>query len=66
MLNVAAPNELAAVARDYPALLEEWADADLIVRIEAALDEGNERLARVIEACREALAELRMRVRSQE
>jgi len=61
LLQVAAPNELAAAARDYPMLLEDWADADLTARIEVALDEGNERLARVIEARREALAELRAR-----
>jgi len=61
LLQVAAPNELTALARDYPALLEDWVDADLTARIEAALDEGNERLARVIEARREVLADLRVR-----
>ncbi len=66
LLQVAAPNELAAAARDYPALLEDWADADLTARIEVALDEGNERLARIIETRREALAELRVRVSGQD
>jgi hypothetical protein len=66
LLQVAAPNELSAAARDYPALLEDWADADLTARIEVALDEGNERLARVIEARREALSELRARASRQD
>ena len=66
LLQVAAPSELTALARDYPALLEDWADADLTARIEAALDEGNERLARVIEARREALADLRVRAGGQD
>jgi hypothetical protein len=57
--HAASPEELRAAARDYPALLEEWADADLTARTEAALDEGNERLARAIETRRDALAELR-------
>jgi hypothetical protein len=59
LLQVASPEELRAAARDYPALLEEWADADLTERTEDALDEGNERLARMIETQRDALAELR-------
>jgi hypothetical protein len=59
LLRVTSPEGLRAAARDYPALLEEPADADLAARTEAALDEGNERLARAIEAQREALAELR-------
>jgi CpXC protein len=66
LLQVAAPNDLLATARDYPALLEDWADADLTARIEVALDEGNERLARVIEARREALTELRARASGQD
>jgi hypothetical protein len=66
LLQVAAPKDLLAVARDYPALLEDWADTDLTARIEAALDEGNERLARVIEARREALADLRVRAGGQD
>jgi hypothetical protein len=66
LLLVAAPGELTAAARDYPALLEDWADADLAARIEAALDEGNERLARVVEARREALADLRARTSAQD
>jgi len=54
-----------AAARDYPALLEPWADDDLAARIEAALDESNERLARTIEARREGLDELRAQLSEQ-
>lgn len=46
-------------AREYPALLEPWADDELVARAEAVLDEGNERLAAEIDERREALAELR-------
>jgi hypothetical protein len=66
LLQAAAPSELTAVAHDHPALLEDWADADLTARIEAALDEGNERLARAIEVRREALADLRARASGQD
>lgn len=59
LLHVASPGELAAAARDYPALLEPAADAELLARVEAALGEGNERLAQTIEVRREALADLR-------
>ncbi len=59
LLHAAAANALLAATRDYPALLELWADDELAARIEAALDESNERLARTIEARREGLYELR-------
>jgi len=59
LLHAASGDALLAATRDYPALLELWADDDLAARIEAALDESNERLARTIEARREGLDELR-------
>jgi hypothetical protein len=59
LLHAASADALLAATRDYPALLEIWADDDLGERIEDALDEGNERLARTIESRREGLAELR-------
>lgn len=59
LLLVASPAALAEAARTYPVLLEIWADDALLARAEAALDEGNERLAQTIEDRREALAELR-------
>lgn len=48
--------------RDHPALLEPWADAVLAERGEAALDEGNERIATLIGERRDALAALRARL----
>ncbi|HEU5102551.1 MAG TPA: hypothetical protein VFU22_26185, partial [Roseiflexaceae bacterium] len=62
LLHAAAPDALLAATRDYPALLEAWADLELAARIEAALDEGNERLARQIETRREELADLRVQL----
>jgi hypothetical protein len=62
LLHATSPDALQAATRDYPALLEAWADVDLAVRSEAALDEGNERLAREIETRREDLVELRMQL----
>ena len=59
LLHAASGAALLAATRDYPALLELWADDDLAARIEAALDESNERLARTIETRREGLDELR-------
>jgi hypothetical protein len=59
LLHAASADALLVATRDYPALLETWADDDLAARIEAALDEGNERLARTIEARREGLDQLR-------
>lgn len=66
LLHVASPETLQAAARDYPVLLEDWADAELAARTEAALDEGNERLAQLIDDRREALAQLRARLGSAE
>jgi hypothetical protein len=51
--------EVLDAARDYPSLLEPWADATLVGRVESALEEGGERLAHQIDARREALATLR-------
>jgi hypothetical protein len=65
LLHVASRDELIAITRDYPALLEEWADAELAERADAALDEGNERLAGTIEERREVLAALRAEVGGQ-
>jgi hypothetical protein len=59
LMRAAAPADLADIVRDHPALLEPWADDELGLRAEAALDEGNERLAHAVEARRDALAELR-------
>ena len=59
LLHIDSPDALLTATRDYPALLEAWADADLAARIEAALEEGNERLAGEIEVRREDLVELR-------
>jgi hypothetical protein len=53
------PGDLAEVVRGHPSLLETWADAEIGLRGEAALDEGNERQAQAIEARRESLAALR-------
>jgi hypothetical protein len=60
LLHAASVDELIDAARVHPALLDSWADDDLIVREEAALDEGNERLANLIEERRDSLAELRL------
>ena len=62
LLHADSADALLAATRDYPALLEIWADHDLGARIEAALDENNERLARTIEARREGLDELRIQL----
>jgi hypothetical protein len=59
LLAVASADELWVAVGDHPALLEAWADDDLTARVEAALDAGDERLARDIEERREALAALR-------
>jgi hypothetical protein len=59
LLTVASVDELRAALSEHPALLEEWADNDLLLRVESALDAGDERLAAEIEERREALAELR-------
>lgn len=59
LLRVATNDDLQQIVRDYPVLLEGWADMALAARAETVLDEGNERLATTIEERREALAELR-------
>jgi hypothetical protein len=56
---VISAEELRAVVRDHPALLDAWADAELAERVEVALDAGDERLATAIEERREVLAALR-------
>ncbi|HJZ49392.1 MAG TPA: CpXC domain-containing protein [Roseiflexaceae bacterium] len=66
LVHAVSPDELRAATRDYPTLLETWADAELATRIEAALDEGNERLARTIETQREGLADLRAQLGAHE
>lgn len=60
MLQAGSANELLAVVEAHPLLLHPAADALLGVRVEAAIDEGNERLAHAIEERREALAQLRV------
>jgi 2-oxo-4-hydroxy-4-carboxy--5-ureidoimidazoline (OHCU) decarboxylase len=59
LVRAAAPATLLDVVRDHPALLEPWADAAICLFAEAALDEGNERLAHEVELRREQLEELR-------
>lgn len=59
LLHTTSPETLADAARDYPQLLEHWADDELFARMEAALEEGNERLAQAIDDRREELATLR-------
>lgn len=66
LLQASSPALLNAVIRDYPLLLEPWADDELAARTEAALDEGNERLAQLIEAHRDALEQCRMQADSDE
>jgi CpXC motif protein len=66
LLLASSPDELIAITRDYPVLLEEWADSALAARAEAVLDEGNERLARTLEGRREALADLRAHLSDQD
>lgn len=62
IIRVSSPDELAEAVRDYPVLLQAWVDDALAARAEAALDEGNERLARGIENRREFLADLRAEI----
>lgn len=59
LMRVTSTEELEEATRQYPALLEPWADDALAKYEEAALDEGNERLANQIEDRRDILAELR-------
>ena len=59
LLHTASDAALIEAIRMFPALLEPWADDDLVRREEAALDEGNERLATLIDDRRDALGTLR-------
>jgi|HigsolmetaAR201D_1030396.scaffolds.fasta_scaffold05998_2 hypothetical protein len=59
LMTVSSVDELRLALGEQPALLEPWADDDLLLRTESALDEGDERLAFELEERREALAELR-------
>jgi len=63
---VSSLDELRAATSDHPALLDDWADADLSARVEAALDAGDERLAVEIEERREVLAALRAELSGRE
>ena len=60
LLHTASDAALIDAIRLFPTLLEPWADDDLARRTEAALDEGNERLAMLIEDRRDALGVLRL------
>ena len=51
--------ELGDAVRDHPALLDPWADDELGARVEAALDDGDDRRASAVEERRDALAGLR-------
>lgn len=59
LLRADGPPALREAIHEYPALLEPWADDDLAARVDAALDDGNERLAHVIETRRDTLDQLR-------
>ena len=52
-------DSLLAAIRQHPSLLDPWADDDIAIRAEAALDEGNEFAAERAELRRVSLAELR-------
>lgn len=58
LLQAQTAEQLAALVRRYPALSGPDAQDELARRVDAALDEGNERLAHLLEARREALTEL--------
>lgn len=58
--------DLVNAVRDYPALLEPWVEPLVAARAEAALDEGNERLAQLIEGQSEVLQRLRTQLTSSE
>lgn len=60
LLHTASDSALMEAIRLFPTLLEPWADDVLVERMEAALDEGNERLATLIEERRDALGALRL------
>ncbi|MDZ4720251.1 MAG: hypothetical protein SH847_17495, partial [Roseiflexaceae bacterium] len=57
-LAATSPEDLRDAARGHPALLEPETDAAIAQRAEEALDNGNERLAALIDQRREALAAL--------
>jgi hypothetical protein len=59
LLRSQSPDELTAVARAQPVLLEPWIDAALSRTIDEILEAGDESLAYVLEQRRELLAELR-------
>lgn len=59
LLRAQSPDELTAVARAQPVLLEPWIDAALSRTIDEILEAGDESLAYVLEQRRELLAELR-------
>jgi hypothetical protein len=59
LMRAQSPAELAEAVRDHPALLEPWADDEVGARVDAALDEGNDRLAGAIVERLDALAQLR-------
>jgi hypothetical protein len=59
LLRARSEAELLDAARDFPMLLEPWADAALARRVDAALDLGDERVANAIGVRREALSTLR-------
>ncbi|MFV9506697.1 MAG: CpXC domain-containing protein [Oscillochloridaceae bacterium umkhey_bin13] len=59
LLRVGNAAELAAVAQTYPTLLTQAADLALAALVEAALDDGDDRLALTLEERREALVALR-------
>ncbi len=58
------PDSLHDAVCDYPVLLEPWVDDELAWRVDHALDDGNERLAQLIEAYRDALAQMRAELTS--
>jgi hypothetical protein len=65
LLGNADPGALPEIVRDFPALLDPWADTALAARVDAALAEGHELLAATLEDRREALAELRNELTSE-
>lgn len=66
LLRTKNPRTLRETISDYPALLEPWVDDELALRVDAALEEGNEHLAQVIELRRDALARLRIEMTGDE
>ncbi len=64
VLSTDSPEALREVERDYPQLLEPWAEHALAQRLEAALDIGHEHLAAAIEERSVTLADLRSELMS--